>query len=198
MDDADFEWLSTFRWFRGGQCKRTKGENAAGRIGYATTVINNKLVKMDKLLMPRKPGLVVDHINRNPLDNRRNNLRYLTHGQNLQNATMAMGVSGFRGVLPHSRRPGIYSVWANVNGRRYWVGNFKDKLTASRARIEFVANGERNPASLPPVIRNTSGVRGVSPKGRKWVARKMVKGKSQWLGEFDTIEEAAAARKAAL
>ena len=46
---------------------------------------------------------------------------------------------------------------------------------------------------------NTSGVRGVYPLKRtgKWAAQIQFKGKKKFLGSFDTIEEAAAARKKA-
>lgn len=46
-------------------------------------------------------------------------------------------------------------------------------------------------------VKNTSGVNGVSPHGSKWAAQIVVNTKKLWLGTFDTIGEAAAARKEA-
>lgn len=37
-------------------------------------------------LMNTPKGMVIDHINRNPLDNRRHNLRICTHGENRRNS----------------------------------------------------------------------------------------------------------------
>lgn len=53
-------------------------------------------------------------------------------------------------------------------------------------------------AGRPPTSRNTSGVRGVhwDKKARKYVAKLTVHGKLYQLGEYKTLEEAAAARKA--
>lgn len=44
-------------------------------------------LRMHHLMLPPKQGFVVDHINQNGLDNRRRNLRYATHGQNIANGT---------------------------------------------------------------------------------------------------------------
>lgn len=192
VDDADYNWLSAFKWFRGGQCKHAK--RGAGAVGYATASINRKLTKMEHLLLPPKPGLVIDHINRDSLDNRRANLRYLTHSQNLANSNVRSDcISGIKGVSKHSHRRGVYSVWCHIRGRRYWVGNYTDKQEASAAYVNFKELGERDPTALPPLIRNKSGVRGVTASARGWSARKMIAGKSYWLGCFQTVKDAAAA-----
>jgi hypothetical protein len=48
-------------------------------------------------------------------------------------------------------------------------------------------------------VTNSSGIIGVrrSPNGKRWVAEIAVDGRTIWLGAFDMIEEAAAARKSA-
>jgi hypothetical protein len=56
------------------------------RIGYAgrTVKLNGKrcYIFMHHVIMPKIKGYEVDHINRDSLDNRRENLRYLTHKEN--------------------------------------------------------------------------------------------------------------------
>jgi hypothetical protein len=45
-----------------------------------------KIHALHQLIMPKKDGLVPDHINHNGLDNRDENLRYLTNGENIKNS----------------------------------------------------------------------------------------------------------------
>ena len=59
------------------------------------------------------------------------------------------------------------------------------------------ANNAVNSRNQRRLDRNTSGVTGVVQVGRKWLASIMVNQKRYHLGHFDTIEDAAAARKAA-
>lgn len=72
-------------------------------------------------------GLMVDHISRDPLDNRRANLRFATHAQNMQNRRQ-FG-AGYRGVVKeHSWRAAI-----SVNGKIRQLGSFKTAEEAARA-----------------------------------------------------------------
>lgn len=64
----------------------------------------------------------VDHINGDGLDNRRNNLRPATHGQNMANKRIYRNnSSGFKGVSPH-RRTGKWQAAIRVGGRDRYLG----------------------------------------------------------------------------
>jgi hypothetical protein len=78
VDDADFETLSKFPWHL------TAGGYAAKNV--LTENGKRTIVLMHRLLMNPHAGLHVDHIDGNKLDNRRNNLRLCTSGENLMNS----------------------------------------------------------------------------------------------------------------
>jgi len=63
---------------------------------YIYTQINRKTIHLHRLIMGAKTGEFVDHINRNPLDNRIKNLRFCTRSENNMNKNGVRGVSRFR------------------------------------------------------------------------------------------------------
>ena len=58
---------------------------------YIRCSINKKTKKLHRLLMNEPEGLLVDHINRNPYDNRLENLRIVTDRQNARNRSILNG-----------------------------------------------------------------------------------------------------------
>lgn len=196
VDDEDYIWLNQFKWFLGGQPKHGHPQ------GYATSMIEmngqRQLIKMDRLLLPRKKGFHVDHINRNKLDNRRSNLRYLTPSENVRNCgPHEDNKTGFKGVFKHSRLKDVWGARAMIEGKGHWLGNFRSKEAAAEAYANFVNSGKLDkPASL--LVNglwknNTSGVRGVTKSGKNWMARRQVGTKTYYLGMYKTIKEAAKA-----
>lgn len=84
IDKDDVELLSKFNWY-------------IETTGYARTRIGNKLVYLHRLLLGFPH--MSDHINRNRLDNRKNNLRIVTNQQNSCNyAGHSNTTSKFKGV----------------------------------------------------------------------------------------------------
>jgi hypothetical protein len=79
------------------------------------------------------PGLSVDHISRDKLDNRRSNLRLVTTAQNLWNAEYKPGVSGYVGVH-RGKRDGLWRVVFKCNGVFYRKSGFTDPVEAARWR----------------------------------------------------------------
>lgn len=80
--------------------------------------------------------LEADHINRNPLDNRRSNLRIVTHAQNMQNRKPhARSSSRYRGVHWNAETHN-WRARCRLNGRYYHLGYFnsEDEAGAAAAR----------------------------------------------------------------
>lgn len=81
------------------------------------------------------PNLEVDHINGNSLDNRRKNLRIVSHQENMFNKKeYANNTSGIKGV--HLNKKGIWVARIQVGGKRICLGSSKDKETAEKLRLE--------------------------------------------------------------
>lgn len=91
-------------------------------------------------------GLIVDHWDRNKLNNRRSNLRVVTNAQNCQNRAPEGNrgsVSRFRGVHPHSR--GKWQAQFKLNGKTHYLGLFESEEEAARAAA--TARAEHMPYS---------------------------------------------------
>lgn len=84
------------------------------------------------LLNPSK-GLTVDHINRNPLDNRRCNLRICTQFENNQN--QKHNTSGCPGVRWHSQGK-KWNARITIKGKEKSLGMFNTFEEAVKARYE--------------------------------------------------------------
>jgi hypothetical protein len=102
---------------------------------------------LHRFVIGAKPGQIVDHINRNPLDNRRCNLRFCTRAENARNRSKSKGkLSKFLGVTFHKHR----RKWmAQINGT--FIGYFHCEEMAARAydREAMAIYGEFASINLP-------------------------------------------------
>lgn len=84
-------------------------------------------------VLPAKKGFEVDHIDGNALNNRRENLRYVTHHQNQMNMSRHRdGSSQFKGVF-WFKRDQCWSAQICRSGKRYHLGYFADEREAAQA-----------------------------------------------------------------
>lgn len=99
---------------------------------------------MHRLIVGAVKGEIVDHVNGNTLDNRRENLRKCSKSQNAQNSKRHRdGVSGFKGVSFH-RRSKTWRARIRNDGREVCLGYFHSPVDAARAydRAAFEMFGE--------------------------------------------------------
>ncbi len=117
VDEADYATLTGVSWRRTGK--------------YATAIIDGQQIKMHQLLV----GRWHDHISRDPMDNRRSNLRPATAGQNAYNRTKRNdNTSGFVGVMKTADPNRPWTAHITVDKRRYYLGSFRTALEAAEAR----------------------------------------------------------------
>lgn len=61
--------------------------------------VNRTTIKMHRLILDAKKGEIIDHINRDETDNRKYNLRYCSHSENMRNRlTNSRNKTGHKGV----------------------------------------------------------------------------------------------------
>jgi len=126
VDDEDFEELNQYNW-----CANKIGKTwYAVRAGY----IDEKKVTIS--MHQQITGFqykLIDHINRDGLDNRRCNLRKCNHSQNKINTLMwKHNTSGVKGVSWDKKKK-KWGAHIQKNSRHFFLGYFDNKEEAGRA-----------------------------------------------------------------
>jgi len=90
--------------------------------------------QMHREIVQVPDGMVCDHINGDGLDNRKANLREASRAENSWNSGKNRGVSRSKYKGPAwDSRDRRWEVRISVNGRRIYIGRFKDQIEAARA-----------------------------------------------------------------
>lgn len=128
VDDDDFAALAKHKW--------TAQFNKSRTVVYAIRESRAGRVYMHRLLAGAGRGEVVDHVNRNGLDNRRKNLRLVTRGQNKLNSPLPKNnKSGFRGVTFDAKK-NRWRAFIGYGGALHYLGSFENVEDAARAYDE--------------------------------------------------------------
>lgn len=165
VDDEDYELVSQYKWnaLWTRELGRTRTSPYAGTLLRRDGQRVRSRVLMHVLIMGHRG---VDHVNHNGLDNRRSNLRPATNSQNAANRRPYAGRSSrFKGVS-WDKQKSRWFVLITVNGRRRYLGRFRDEEAAARAYdaaarelfggfacLNFPPQGT---AVLPPATSQTS------------------------------------------
>jgi hypothetical protein len=123
VDADDYDQLSKHKWH----------VSKNHRTEYAGMSPGGKYIKMHRLLLNAPPHLVVDHRDRNGLNNRKANLRLCTHQENICNQRPQRDrTSRFRGVHWHKTTK-KYAARIQKYGKRYFLGYYHDEIEAAVA-----------------------------------------------------------------
>lgn len=130
IDSEDYKKVRKYSWYPA-VVKKKKGS-----IIYVKTIFRNKHLYLHNLLVKKPKHKFIDHINRNGLDNRKQNLRVATKLENMFNRLSGKkNKTGYIGVLKNKRAP-IHPYYGRVtkNGKSYVVGYYKTAIEAAIAR----------------------------------------------------------------
>lgn len=140
ISHEDYEWISQHEWKENNwgyvdRCYRGNGKTISISLHIA---ILNKMGFHDF-----ERG---DHRNRDPLDNRRENLRVATHSQNIFNSKMRENnSSGFRGV--YYKNNNKWRAQITIKGEQFHLGYFK---TPEEAYAAYKRAVKRNFGEFAP------------------------------------------------
>jgi len=136
IDVSDLKLASSIstRWFAGPAREERSNRiyvkaNTPGKYGRTSFYLHRLITGAEK-------GWIVDHIDHNPLNNRRSNLRIVTQSENLQNISRSHidSRTGIRGVS-WSKATQKWEVQMQVNKVRYRLGFYDDIRIAEQVAI---------------------------------------------------------------
>jgi hypothetical protein len=137
VDDEDYNFLNEFTWCYTGEAALTK--------------ILNKTTYLHRMLMNPPTGFQVDHIDRNPLNNQKSNLRICTLHQNrLNRGRQKDNSSGYKGVY---WKPKVKKWQAGIgfNKKYIYLGLFNTPKDAAEAYNAAAIKYHGEFAALNPI-----------------------------------------------
>ena len=129
IDEGDAALVSRFQW------KTMQRPN--GRIYVFSTQKSRPVtVYLHRIIVDAPPGMDVDHINHNTLDNRRSNLRIASRSlNNMNRAKLGDNKNGFHGVM--KTRTGKYLSRVQLGRRVFFTKSVSTPERAARDRDEL-------------------------------------------------------------
>lgn len=136
------QWQWHARWSRGASwyARRTINlrDSSGKRVKYS--------IYLHRLICPAPDGVLVDHINRDTLNNRRANLRVVSVTGNTLNRAKRRGtLSQYRGVTLTGKR---WSATITSGGKQTYLGSFPSEVEAAEAYDEAAMRLHGDEATL--------------------------------------------------
>ena len=123
IDSADMDLVRGFEW-------RVLGN------GYVMAQRGHMEIYLHRLIAGASAGELVDHINRDPLDNRSANLRIATKSQNGANRgpdRRRLGTSSRHKGVAWRKNRNCWGAYIHVEGKTRYLGSFKNEDEAAVA-----------------------------------------------------------------
>jgi len=126
VSNEDYDNVSKYSWHK-------------DNYGYTRTSINGKNTAMHRFIMNPINNEIVDHINHNKLDNRRENLRIFDEvHKNAGNRQLKENKSSkYRGVYWKKNKKKFHSE-ITINHKCYYLGMFADEIIAAETIDKFI------------------------------------------------------------
>jgi len=134
VDNEDYEKVNQYKWF----AMKTKYDGFTARRNDSRKNNNGRQVPifMQHFIMDFKPSKkkVMDHINRDTLDNRKQNLRICTYSQNNMNRKSSKNkINKFKGVFKNKGRGKKWTAAIRKNKKLFALGYFNSEIEGAKA-----------------------------------------------------------------
>jgi hypothetical protein len=137
IEYKDLFWFSKFKFY-------VVQGNGQSKYVVANYKEKNRTIQLHQLILPAPEGFEIDHINNNGLDNRRSNLRIVTHQQNQNNMPKKRNSSSkYYGVYFDKDRKN-WVVCTNYNGKSKALGRYVSEIEAACAYDNFIILNKLN------------------------------------------------------
>ncbi|MCJ7676076.1 MAG: HNH endonuclease, partial [Sedimentisphaerales bacterium] len=130
VDPADYKRLRGYEWL----VKKRRKNFYALRHSVSGKTGKESLIYMHQEIIEVPEGMVIDHINRDGVDNRRANLRAATHSQNMCNRRKRLGTthSKYRGIC-WRKKDRKWQAKIGFEKKRIHLGTFSNEIDAAKA-----------------------------------------------------------------
>jgi len=118
VDDEDFDYLNQWKWY-------------CNNYGYAVRDIRvtskiKKIILMHRVINKTPLEFETDHIDRNPLNNQKKNLRTVTSSQNKMNKGKRKdNTSGYKGIT-WNKKAHKWQAQIELNGKGIYLGLYSN------------------------------------------------------------------------
>ena len=121
IDDDDAQRVLQYKWHCSSHPYAQKHSDRTGQ----------RPIYMHRFILDAPPDKVVDHVNGDTLDNRKENLRLATRAENLRNRPKERSnTSGYKGVWRNKKR---WAASITYEGKQYHLGTYDTPEEAAQA-----------------------------------------------------------------
>ncbi len=128
VDDEDFDRINARNWHLSNRHPNYYARSSALKGDNKGKCLMHRMI----LGLSKGDKTMVDHINHNGLDNRKENLRLCTRTQNLRNMRTTHGKSKYKGAF-QTRNPKKWASAIRVDGTLIHIGHFETEIEAAKA-----------------------------------------------------------------
>lgn len=162
VSKEDFESVNKHKWTaskRPVSCKFPRNTGLTyifRRLHIVGSRSKYRVIYLHRQIIDAKKGQIVDHINHDSTDNRRENLRFATQSQNtVHSKKPTTSCTGYRGVVHSRSRKGYFSVQIVKDKKKHEWHGFKTSKDAALFYDgkAFELYGEFAPCNFPKLAR---------------------------------------------